>query len=125
MITPNEEELLVIVGDHQNENEAIQSLHARGIAKVWLRKGSQGSIMYESYQITPLLVPFITIIDSTGAGDAALAGWIMGYVKDEEELTAMQLGHSLALEVLKMKGAVDYSCTKEKLYQIKKTYYNE
>lgn len=124
MITPNEEELSVIT-TRDIEKEAIQSLHERGVAKVWLRKGSQGSIMYESYQITPLLVPFITIIDSTGAGDAALAGWIMGYVNDEEELTAMQLGHSLALEVLKMKGAVDYSCTKEKLYQVKKIHYNE
>jgi len=37
----------------------------------------------------------------------------------------MQLGHSLALEVLKIKGAVESSMNREKLYQVKKIYYNE
>ena len=126
MITPNEEELSAITSlEIHKEKESIQFLHERGVAKVWLRKGNQGSVIYASQQITPLSVPSIAIVDSTGAGDAALAGWIFGYVNDEDELTSLKLGHSLALEVLKMKGAVDFRIKKEKLYQIKKTYYNE
>jgi pseudouridine kinase len=126
MITPNEEELSAITTmDIQKEKESVQLLHQKGVAKVWLRKGSKGSIMYTSDQIIPLSVPSIRIVDSTGAGDAALSGWIMGCMSNEDELTAMQLGHSLALVILKMKGAVDSNITKQGLYQVKKTYYDE
>lgn len=126
MISPNEEELSVIASiETQTENEYIQSLIERGVTKIWLRKGNQGSVLYERNQLTTLSVPSITILDSTGAGDAALAGWIFGYIHDEDELTSMQLGHSLALEVLKIKGAVDTSMNNEKLYQVKKIHYNE
>ena len=84
-----------------------------------------GSVLHERNQLTTLSVPSITIVDSTGAGDAALAGWIFGHIDGEDELTSMQLGHSLALEVLKIKGAVESSMNREKLYQVKKIYYNE
>lgn len=126
MITPNEEELLAIASiENQTEKEHIKSLLERGVAKIWLRKGNQGSVLYESNQLTTLSVPSITIVDSTGAGDAALAGWIFGYIRDEDEITSMQLGHSLALEVLKIKGAVESNMNREKLYQVKNTHYHE
>ncbi len=126
MITPNEEELISIstieVG---NEETLIDNLYKRGVAKIWIRKGDQGSVIHHNGKPTYLSVPKIEITDSTGAGDAALAGWIFGYVNNEEELTSLQLGHSLALEILKIKGSVNLTINKENLYKIKKTYYNE
>jgi sugar/nucleoside kinase (ribokinase family) len=72
-----------------------------------------------------LQVPEISIIDSTGAGDAALAGWVFGFLNHENEETCLQLAHALALEVLQIKGAVLQHLNSEYLYQIKNTYYNE
>lgn len=126
MITPNEEELIAISTiEVDNEKALINNLYRRGVSKIWIRKGDQGSIIHHINKSTLLSVPKIQIIDSTGAGDAALAGWISGFVSNEDELTSLQLGHSLALEILKIKGSVDLTINKENLYKIKKTYYNE
>jgi pseudouridine kinase len=126
MITPNEEELIAISTIKSDSEEIlINAILQKGVAKIWIRKGDKGSVIHRTTQSTRLSVPSIQITDSTGAGDAALAGWIFGFVNKEDELTSLQFGHSLALEILKIKGTVDFSINKENLYNIKKTYYNE
>jgi len=126
MITPNVEELEVISNiGAQDEMSLTNNLIERGIENIWLRKGAKGSVMYNSQKSLALSVPSISIIDSTGAGDAALAGWVFGFVNDDDELSSIQLGHTLALEILKIKGTVDLSLNCENLYKLKKTYYNE
>ena len=72
-----------------------------------------------------LIAKIMPMATNQSESTRALAGWIFGYIHDEDELTSMQLGHSLALEVLKIKGAVDTSMNNEKLYQVKKIHYNE
>ena len=126
MITPNEDELKAIANiDTTNESAMAQSLFRRGVQQVWIRKGNQGSVICTPNQSLALGVPKISISDSTGAGDAALAAWIFGYLNHENELTCLQLAHALALEVLQIKGAVLQHLDSENLYRIKNTYYNE
>ena len=126
MITPNEDELKAIANiDTTNESAMAQSLFRRGVQQVWIRKGNQGSVICTPNQSLALGVPKISISDSTGAGDAALAAWIFGYLNHENELTCLQLAHALALEVLQIKGAVMQHLNSENLYRIKNTYYNE
>lgn len=126
MITPNEDEL-VALANIASEEEAvlIESLFSRGVQRVWVRKGNQGSVIHTLEQKLALGVPEIRICDSTGAGDAALAGWIFGYLNLENESMCLQLAHTLALEVLQSKGAVVKTITSDNLYHIKNTYYNE
>ena len=126
MITPNEDELKAIANiDTTNESAMAQSLFRRGVQQVWIRKGNQGSVICTPYQSLALGVPEISISDSTGAGDAALAAWVFGYLNHENEQTCLQLAHALALEVLQIKGAVMQHLNSEYLYRIKNTYYNE
>ena len=126
MITPNEDELTAIANiDATNETTLVESLFRRGVQQVWVRKGNQGSVMHSPTQSLTLGVPKIDIVDSTGAGDAALAGWVFGYLNKENETTCLQLAHTLALEVLQTKGAVVQTINCNNLYQIKNTYYNE
>lgn len=126
MLTPNMEELISISNcDVGNEKQRIENLLDRGVEKIWVRKSDKGSEMHVPYKTINLAVPKIQIIDSTGAGDAALSGWIFGYINDENETTSLKLGHTLALEILKIKGTIDYTINKENLYKIKNTYYNE
>ena len=125
MITPNEEELKAIATIVSTEEIAmVTHLQKRGVENVWVRKGDQGSVMYDNDQIISLKVPSITVQDSTGAGDAALAAWVFGHLQKESALTSLQLGHSLALEVLQIKGAVLSTLNVASLYQLKNTYYN-
>ncbi len=126
MITPNEQELMAITNLNTNsESTLVQSLLHRGVQQVWIRKGNQGSVICKNNDSITLGVPQITIIDSTGAGDAALAGWLFGYLNNENEHTCLQLAHTLALEVLQIKGAVVQTINSDNLYRIKNTYYNE
>ena len=126
MITPNEDELRAMAGmETDNEYTLVDSFMRRGVQQVWIRKGHEGSVIYSPHLSVALDVPEIAVIDSTGAGDAALAGWVSGYMNQEDELSCLQLAHALALEVLQIKGAVVQSVNSENLYQLKNKYYNE
>ena len=126
MISPNEEELCVLSNQVQdNETAHLQKLFERGVSKIWLSKGNQGSVMHSNSKSHLVSVPCISIIDSSGAGDAAVAGWIYGMIHGQSEESAIQYGHALALQVLQLKGTVDYNITSEKLKILKKTYYHD
>lgn len=126
MITPNEEELCVLSSQvPDNEAAHLQKLFERGVSKIWLSKGNQGSVMHSYAKSHLVSVPSIAIIDSSGAGDAAVAGWIYGMIHGQSEITSIQYGHTLALQVLQLKGTVDHNITSEKLRILKNTYYHD
>ena len=125
MITPNEDELAAMCAKDTLKEQLLVALFDRGVQTIWLRKGAKGSELVTAAQSLDLSVPYIQVLDSTGAGDAALAGWVFGYVNGENEMTCLQLGHTLALETLKIKGTVNASLTPSALYKHKKTYYND
>jgi pseudouridine kinase len=114
MITPNEQELVAILGNSTAASPA--QLLQKGVAQVWLRQGERGSEMHESNSVLEVLVQKVTVIDSTGAGDAALAAWIYGYLNDKSPSQCIDLGHALAAAVLQQKGAVVREITPEKLH---------
>lgn len=125
LITPNEDELLQITGEtKRSEKEAVDLLFERGVSHVWVRKGSQGSVYWSATACLPLEAATIEIVDSTGAGDAALAGWLYGCIQGATPLEALQWGHSLAFEVLQQKGAVLDTLNCQLLLQFKTHYYD-
>jgi len=126
MITPNEDELFSICLNAKGEEaKMIESLLSRGVKNIWLRKGALGSTKYNQENAIELGVEKIDIIDSTGAGDAALAGWMAGYINNYNELTCLQLGHTLAFEVLQIKGSVKHDITLTSLLESRNKYYKD
>ena len=125
MLTPNEDELAAMCAHDTLKEQLLASLFERGVQTIWLRKGAEGSELFTTSKSLALSVPSIKIVDSTGAGDAALAGWVFGCVNGEDEMACLQLGHTLALETIKRKGAVDLSLKPSTLYKNKKKYYND
>ncbi len=124
MITPNEDELKALTL-HQNNsaNEIISALLENGIKFIWLRKGSEGSVLYSKECTLSLPACSIDVKDSTGAGDAALAGWISAFTKSADLNYCLKTGHALAYEVLQIKGAVLTDLNPEKLNLIVDKYY--
>ena len=122
MITPNEDELKAISSTHDT-SIAVQTLLDKGIQQIWLRKGSAGSVMYSNSSTIELEAKKIEVVDSTGAGDAALAGWVSAVMDKHHQLAAMQYGHTLAFEVLQMKGAVMPHINKQSLTNTVNKYY--
>lgn len=114
MITPNEQELAAILGNSNLASPA--QLLQKGVTQVWLRQGERGSEMHESNSVLGVPVQKVPVIDSTGAGDAALAAWIYSYLNDKSPSQCIDLGHALAAAVLQQKGAVVREITPEKLH---------
>ncbi len=126
MITPNEVELQSIL---QDENSSIHQLATtlieKGIHQIWVRKGSEGSVIFKNKSQITLGVPQINIKDSTGAGDAALSGWIFAHLGGYNETDCLKIAHSFAMDILQIEGAVDITITKEKLLSSFRKYDHE
>ena len=123
MLTPNEDELPSLCNiAHQNVLDCLEELFKRGVKNIWLRKGEKGSQFFNKESCFALHAPQITVTDSTGAGDAALAGWVAAYSWGSDPLKCLKAGHALAVEVLQVHGAVIASITKEKLFHSIKKY---
>ncbi|MFM7017062.1 MAG: carbohydrate kinase family protein [Bacteroidota bacterium] len=117
LITPNEVELSAIqsVASEPGVKGMINALLNRGVQQVWLRQGENGSTIYHSNQQFSLHAPAVNVIDTTGAGDAALAGWIHGFVHEKSTEDKIRYGHTLAALVLQQKGTIVKGLTAIKL----------
>lgn len=113
MVTPNYEEMFSINGRHDTNNigTAIKVLLHRGVKNIWFRNGKNGSRMFTEKEVINLPAPKVEMLDSTGAGDAALAGWIHGWLNQKDMTECMRYGHSLASLVLKSSGAIAKNIT--------------
>ncbi len=104
LYTPNDMELDVL-DDIQNKENQINNLLTQGLKNLWIRSGKDGSTIYNNENTLDLAASQINIIDSTGAGDAALAGWIHGWLLNFPPEKCLQYGHALANMILQIKGA--------------------
>ncbi len=112
MITPNEAEWIAFMEPHELIQDRQTELKKRGIQHAWVRKGSEGSdwidpVNYSEEKISPVLV-----FDSTGAGDAALAGWVAGWYWGWDESACKQAAQVMASAVLSVQGSVHPSLSK-------------
>jgi pseudouridine kinase len=108
MITPNKDELISILNmSSSTENDSmIRQLKLSGIQNIWMRNGIEGSTIYSgkgNYLFTPKPV---NVIDVTGAGDAALSGWIHAFLHGKNINECLTYGHALAELILSVNGAV-------------------
>ena len=125
LITPNEVELSAVqsVSPEPGVESSIQALRDRGVKQVWLRMGDKGSVMFDGKEPLSLHAPEVNVIDSTGAGDAALAGWVHGHMNESSQMDCIRYGHTLAALVLQQKGAILNSLSKGQLEQEKQRLY--
>ncbi|MFN9595353.1 MAG: carbohydrate kinase family protein [Bacteroidota bacterium] len=104
MISPNEIELCAIA-DTDDLTVAIEKVHSRGLKYLWMRSGSKGSTIYSRTEKTHLAAPNTSVQDSTGCGDAALAGWVHGWLLGAKQEECLKYGHTLAGMAIATKGA--------------------
>lgn len=104
IITPNRDEMAAILGD--TGMEPVKSILNSGVHYLWMRKGKEGSIMFSKMHQFELDAPDVQLIDTTGAGDAALAGWMHAWLRDHKSEDCVRYGHALASLVLQTKGAI-------------------
>lgn len=119
MVTPNEDELPFLCRtDHPEAASAAAELLARGAARVWLRKGKAGTDLFTRAGTLSRSAPRVPVMDATGAGDAALAGWVASWWNGGDEEACLRAAERLAGEVLMHKGAVARHITPDLLADI-------
>ena len=123
LITPNYEEMEFISGKQtvNSIDASIGELKKRGVQNIWFRNGKNGSRMFTNNEVINLPAPQVTVVDSVGAGDAALAGWIHACILNKTNIECMRYGHALASLVLQSKGSVAENVDSAVLEKISET----
>jgi pseudouridine kinase len=106
LISPNEDELRSIAGDLSEAELMISKLVNRGVKNIWLRQGKIGSKLFNNDETIFQPASLIDISDVTGAGDAALAGFIHCYLKNKNLKECMRSGQAMAELILTTKGSI-------------------
>ena len=124
-LTPNQAELAVLVNKNVNTDqdilEACQDLHANDVINVWVRLGSRGGLFSshtgESHWIAALRTK---VTDVTGAGDAALAGYLYAVMQGETLEQACYYGQATASLTLSTHHTVNPELNPQKLKKLVK-----
>ena len=113
LITPNRDEMSAISSekDQLQLEILVQHLLKRGVKYLWVRNGKEGSVTYEKDYNFKLDAPIVHVKDTTGAGDAALAGWIHARLTDKNLEDCVRYGHALASLILQENGAIKNNLT--------------
>lgn len=126
MVTPNEDELPSVSGmEAVGEEDSVRACMGKGVEYLWLRKGALGSSLFHHDEEVYLSAPSIPVKDSTGAGDAALAGFIAAWYKGKDTLTCLKWGHVMAAMVLMQEGTIAEHAGESTLITLLDQYYPE
>jgi len=109
LLTPNIDELRTI-NDHQNgysKEILIRNVIDRGVQFLWVRNGKDGSEIFSKELQHKQNAPQANVVDNTGAGDAALAGWIHAWLEGKTPEKCVEYGHAMAKIVLEVHGAIN------------------
>ncbi len=124
LITPNEDELPALCSSNTlSEQEQVNVLLKSGVRNVWLHHGKHGSILYSKEKAVKLHASIVDVLDSTGAGDGALSGYMLGKLLGKEDMDCLKLAHTLAAEILQVKGAVATHLDRQKLLSLVSKYF--
>ena len=115
LLTPNSDELAAISEStaDKNRDALIQHLLQRGVQYLWLRNGKNGSGIYSNDIKVEIAALPVEVTDITGAGDAAMAGWIHAWLNGKDIEDCVRYGHALAAIILQVKGAINRKLTLE------------
>lgn len=97
LIKPNHHELAEIVGrplqGDAQITQAARDLQQRGARNVLVSMAGDGALLLdETGQVHRIGTPQGTVINSVGAGDSMLAGFLAGYLQSGSYETALRLG---------------------------------
>ncbi len=117
-ITPNQQQLQALTGEFELE-AAIARLHGFGFENVIVHRGGEGALVSSSagrFAIAAFTPD--AIADVTGAGDAAVAGLIVGLLEGLPLAKASRLGQAAASIKLATRESVAVDLNRDRLKSI-------
>lgn len=97
LIKPNNDELADMLGSPMDETEQIiegaKELKKRGARNVIVSRGSKGAVMVTEEDEVIVQDPIVgKTVNTVGAGDSMVAGFLAGYIKEHSYKYALRLG---------------------------------
>lgn len=93
-------------GDAPALRERLRRYHAQGPKLVTAMLGEQGSLCFDGKEFHKFgIIPCPKVVDSMGAGDSYIAGFLTGILADAPIEKAMEMGAAAATETLQYFGA--------------------
>ena len=99
LATPNLDQIEALTGTREPET-AAKMLHNLGLRNVLIHAGEQGAFASDGKTFTHIPAQAKTIVDVTGAGDAATAGLVLGLTQNMPLAKAAELGQTVAAQVI-------------------------
>ena len=120
LIKPNNHELGEMFGiELRTDDEIIshaEKLQEMGARNVLVSMAGDGAILItETHEIYKIGVPAGKVVNSTGAGDSMVAGFIAGYFKDHNYLDALKYGTATGSATAFSEGLAEADKVKELL----------
>jgi pseudouridine kinase len=99
LATPNLDQLEAMTGTRDIET-GVHNLHGQGLRNVVVHAGERGAYTFDGQTLIHNPSQAQTIVDVTGAGDAATAGLIAGLGQNLPLVKAAELGQKAAAQVI-------------------------
>ena len=110
LVKPNDEELAEITGcdpyDEKALEEGARMLHERGARNVLVSRGGLGSLLLDEtgrLQSAPVIKG--TLVNSVGAGDSTVAGFVEGYLRGVESGADTAAAYDMAYKLAQACGS--------------------
>ena len=94
------EEELCIAGGSESIHQSLENIRSLTAAAIVRKRGAQGSMVYpgeipEDLEAGVTAAPFaVEVLNSTGAGDAFLAGFLLGWIRKEDWEICCRFGNA-------------------------------
>jgi pseudouridine kinase len=99
LATPNLDQIEALTAT-RDIPAASKALHKMGLQNIVIHAGEQGAYVSDGNEITHIPSQAKTIVDVTGAGDAATAGLISGLINNLPLAKAAEIGQIMAAKVI-------------------------
>lgn len=122
-VTPNRKQAealtAITIATPEDARRAALRLHARGIARVVVSMGRDGALASRDGVDAVHVLPFApepgALLDVTGAGDAAAAGFVFGLLQGESLHGAAHLGQAAATITMMSQSTVSAEMSRKRL----------
>lgn len=92
-------------GDTPENRELMKKLYEKGPKLVILTLGEEGSMVFDGSEYIKYGIKKCDVLDTMGAGDSYIAGFLMGIEENKAIRECMKLGAENAAETIGYKGA--------------------
>ncbi|QIK65263.1 sugar kinase [Nocardioides sp. HDW12B] len=97
-LLPNDEQLRGLTGI-EDLTEAARALVGRGVGRVAVTAGGDGALVVSADEAVAVPAYDVTVVDTTGCGDAFSAGYLAGVLAGRSPVAAAAWGNAAAAQV--------------------------